>query len=270
MMNEDIAADLRAEYAELAALCHTLAPGQWQTKTAFYGWTFWDEIAHLCFFDEAGLLAATDAAAFARETVAALGRMKTGQEFIDIVRDTYRHLDGASLLAKWELTSARLADTLAALDPKARLPWYGPSMGVRSFATARLMETWAHGQDLWDALGRARPATPRLKHIAHLGVTTYSWTFVNRNLPVPEPVPFVALTAPDGAAWSWGDSASLQFVRGPALDFCLVVTQRRNVADTALAVSAGSASQWLAIAQCFAGPPDAGPAPGVRKGAAVA
>jgi len=269
MMNESIAADLRAEYAELAALCRTLTPDQWRAKTAFYGWTPWDEIAHLCFFDETSLLAVTDAAAFARDTVVLDARLAAGQEYSAIARDKYRHFDGAELLTHWGPISARLVDALAVLDPKARLPWYGPSMSALSFATARLMETWAHGQDVWDVLRRVRPATPRLKHIAHLGVTTYGWTFVNRKLPVPQPIPFVALTAPDGTVWTWGDSASPQSVRGTAQDFCLVVTQRRNVADTALVVSAGAASQWLSITQCFAGPPATGPAPGVRKIAAA-
>jgi uncharacterized protein (TIGR03084 family) len=264
-MSDDINADLRAEYAELAALCRTLTAEQWRTPTAFYGWTPWDEIAHLCFFDETGLLAATDAAAFARDTAALTKRMAAGQEISAITRDRYGHLDGPQLLAHWAPLSARLVDALTSLDAKARLPWYGPSMSARSFATARLMETWAHGQDVWDLLWRARPATPRLKHIAHLGVGTYGWTFVNRQWPVPEPAPCVVLAAPDGTTWTWGDEASPQSVRGTALDFCLVVTQRRNVADTALAVSAGAASQWMSIAQCFAGPPADGPAPGVRK-----
>ncbi|MDR2991251.1 MAG: TIGR03084 family protein [Burkholderiaceae bacterium] len=264
-MNDAIAADLRAEYAELAALCRTLTFEQWHAQTAFYGWTPWDEIAHLCFFDETGLLAATDAAAFTRDTAALSGRLAAGQEISAVARDKYRHLDGAGLLAHWEPIAARLADALSGLDPKARLPWYGPSMSARSFATARLMETWAHGQDVWDLLRRVRPATSRLRHIAHLGVTTYGWTFLNRKLPVPEPVPFVALAAPGGETWTWGDAASSQFVRGMAGDFCLVVTQRRHWADTGLVVSEGAASRWMSIAQCFAGPPADGPAPGIRK-----
>lgn len=268
--NEDIAADLRAECAGLAALCRTLSPAQWRIASAFYGWSAWDEIAHLCYFDETGLLAATDAEAFARDTRALDVRLGHGEEISAIAREKYGHLDGAALLAHWAPIAARLADKLAALDPKARLPWYGPSMSARSFATARLMETWAHGQDVWDVAGRARPASPRLRHIAHLGVTTYAWTFVNRQRPVPGPVPFVALDAPGGGTWTWGDAGSPQSVRGPAQDFCLVVTQRRHVADTALVASAGAASQWLAIAQCFAGPPADGPAPGVRGRAAAA
>ncbi|SCK25889.1 TIGR03084 family protein [Variovorax sp. HW608] len=262
---KDTATDLRAEYRELADLCRTLTPAQWRLQSAFYGWTPWDEVAHLCFFDETALLAATDAKAFARDTVALNAMLDTGKEISAIAREKYGHLGGAALLAHWEPIAIRLVDVLAALDPKARLPWYGPTMSARSFATARLMETWAHGQDVWDVVRRRRPLTGRLRHIAHIGVTTFGWTFVNRKLPVPEVMPFIELQAPDGSAWRWGDPASSESVRGSALDFCLVVTQRRNLADADLRCTEGSATQWLSIAQCFAGPPADPPVPGVRK-----
>lgn len=264
-MTDTMATDLRAEQAELAHLCADLSPADWRLPSDFYGWSAWDEVAHLCYFDQTGLQAATDPACFARGAAALQRRLEAGEEISAIAREAFGHLDGPALLAHWRPLSARLADTLAALDPKARLPWYGPPMSARSFATARLMETWAHGQDVWDVLGRVRPATGRLRHIAHLGVGTYGWTFVNRGLPVPEPVPHVALDAPDGSTWTWGDPASAQSVRGPALDFCLVVTQRRHADDTLLRITDGPARQWMAIAQCFAGEPADGPAPGQRR-----
>ncbi len=257
--------DLRDEYKQLADLCRTLTPEQWQLKSEFYNWTPWDEIAHLCFFDATGLLAVTDAEAFAQDTAALNTQLRKGREISAIARQKYNHLDGPALLAAWEPLSNQLADALAALDPKARLPWYGPTMSARSFATARLMETWAHGQDVWDVVARRRPATARLKHIAHIGVTTFGWSFVVRKLPVPTVVPYVELTAPDGSVWTWGDAKSSEFVRGTAEEFCLLVTQRRNLADTALRYSEGSAHQWLTTAQCFAGPSADAPAAGLRK-----
>ncbi len=258
--------DLHAEYAQLAELARTLTPAQWAERSAFYGWTPWDEIAHLCFFDETALLSATDAAAFAGNTAKLLAELATGREISAIAREKYARLDGAALLAQWESVSARLIDALSVLDPKARLPWYGPSMSARSFATARLMETWAHGQDVWDVVRRRRPAGDRLRHIAHIGVTTFGWSFVNRKRPVPEVVPYVELRAPRGdALWTWGDPASPAQVRGSALDFCLLVTQRRNLADTGLTWSGDAAREWLQIAQCFAGDPADAPAPGVRQ-----
>ncbi len=59
-------------------------------------------------------------------------------------------------------------------------------MSVASSVTARLMETWAHGQDVLDALRLRRRPTDRLRHIAHLGVRTFGWSFRVHGLAVPE------------------------------------------------------------------------------------
>jgi uncharacterized protein (TIGR03084 family) len=261
---EELCADLLAEYEALDALATAMTPQQWRKPTRFYGWTPWDEIAHLCFFDETGLLAATDPQRFAAETAQLQARLDGGMEISAIARERFGHLDGAALLDYWRPRYRGLVKALSGMDAKARLPWYGPTMSARSFATARLMETWAHGQDVYDALGVRRPFSGRLRHIAHLGVTTYGWTFINRGLPVPEPAPHVALSTPGGDCWTWNPPSATDWVRGSAEDFCLVVTQRRNVRDTGLEYAGAGAAAWLPIAQCFAGPPADSPAPGER------
>ena len=266
---QDLCQDLLDEYRALAALCATLSPAEWREASAFYGWAAWDEIAHLCYFDETGLQSATDPAGFARDAALLSQRIGRGEEISAIARERYGALDGPALLARWRHLHEGLVAALSKLDPKARLPWYGPPMSARSFATARLMETWAHGQDVWDTVRRERPASARLKHIAHLGVTTFRWTFMNRKLEVPAELPYVELAAPDGSVWTWNEPSSESsgkcFVRGSALDFCLLVTQRRHVDDTALQYRGDGTQQWLLLAQCFAGPPADGPGPGVRR-----
>jgi uncharacterized protein (TIGR03084 family) len=139
-------------------------------------------------------------------------------------------------------------------------------MGAASFLSARIMETWTHGQDVVDAARGAgvavdRPDTDRLRHVAELGVRTRGWSYLVRGLePPPGPVS-VELVAPSGARWTWGPADAADTVRGPAVDFCLVVTQRRHLLDTDLDVSGRLASEWMAIAQAFAGTATTGPAP---------
>ncbi|MCX6400027.1 MAG: maleylpyruvate isomerase family mycothiol-dependent enzyme, partial [Propionibacteriales bacterium] len=147
------------------------------------------------------------------------------------------------------------------LDPKARLPWYGPSMGARSFITARLMETWAHGQDVADALDFQRRPTDRLRHVADIGVRTFNFSFDLRGLERPTSGIFVELAAPSGGTWTWGDPASEDVVRGDALDFCQLVTQRRHLDDLDLEITGQSAQRWASIAQAYAGAPGPGRAP---------
>lgn len=258
-----LCADLRAEYAALAALSASLSAAQWRLPTAFHGWTPWDEIAHICLLDEVGVLAATDASAFAMRAAELRARRAAGEEISAIARASYGHLDGLALVRHWTPLYEALVNALAQRAPQDRLPWFGPDMSARSFATARLMETWAHGQDVYDRLQIERVACERLRHIAHLGVSTFAWTFKNRGLPVPGGLPHVVLIGAQGGTWTWNEASSTDFVRGSAEDFCLVVTQRRHVLDTGLEFG-GSAALWLPIAQCFAGLPTDGPLPGVR------
>jgi uncharacterized protein (TIGR03084 family) len=137
-------------------------------------------------------------------------------------------------------------------------------MGVQMFTTARYMETWAHGQEIYDLVGASRTPTDRIKNIATIGVKTFGWTFVNRKLPVPGPPPYVRLVAPSGEIWEWNEPSEVEYVRGDAVDFCHAVTQGRNVADTGLQVTGPIATQWMSIAQCFAGGPVDPPKPGTR------
>jgi uncharacterized protein (TIGR03084 family) len=166
------------------------------------------------------------------------------------------------LLATWRDGRTRLAQAAAAVPADARIEWYGPSMSKRSFLSARLMETWAHGQDVVDAVGAERPATDRLRHVAQLGVITRAWSYKNRGLEAPEEEVRVELAAPSGDAWTWGPADSANSITGPAEDFCLVVTQRRHVDDTALVTNGALAREWMEIAQAFAGPATAGPVAG--------
>ena len=134
-------------------------------------------------------------------------------------------------------------------------------MGAKSFLTARLMEVWAHGQDICDAVGATREPTDRLRHIAQLGVITRGWSYLVRGEQPPDGAVRVELTAPSGEVWTWGPDDAPDRVTGPAEDFCLVVTQRRHVDDTDLEIDGELATGWMGRAQAFAGGPTTGPDP---------
>jgi uncharacterized protein (TIGR03084 family) len=162
------------------------------------------------------------------------------------------------VLAWFDAARAGPLATFAGLRPRARLPWFGPDMSAASALTARLMETWAHAQDIAAALGVTREPTGRLRHVAHIGVGARAFSYAVRGKTQP-PVPVrVELAAPGGARWTWGPAEAADRVTGPALDFCLLVTQRRYRDDLALAVQGPAAAGWMAIAQAFAGPPGPG------------
>lgn len=249
--------DLDAEHGALDAVVRDLDEAQWSLATPADDWTIRDQISHLWFFDQKALLALTDAEAFAvdREHLLSAG--------VDLSVEPGRSTSGAELLAGWRRDRAALSAAARQVEPSTRVPWYGPSMAARSFITARLMETWAHGCDVTDTLGLTPPVSARLRHIAHLGVRARPYAYMVNGLELPSSDVRVELAAPDGDTWTWGENpAATDRVQGTALDFCLVVTQRRHVTDTDLNMTGDAAVEWMGIAQAFAGPPGSGRAPG--------
>jgi uncharacterized protein (TIGR03084 family) len=242
--------DLAAEHADLDVVVAPLDDATWERPTPAAGWTIVDCVAHLRHFDGRAALAATDPDRF----VAELG--EEGR----LVAATHRRAHdggGAQLLEDWRADRAALIDAFRALPDDARVPWYGPAMGARSFITARLMETWAHGQDVRDALGLPPLRSDRLAHVAFIGWRARPFSYRNRGLVVPEGDVRVELTDPDVVL----GASSTDVVRGSTLDFALVVTQRRHRDDTSLVIEGPLAEEWMAIAQAFAGPPTDGRAP---------
>jgi uncharacterized protein (TIGR03084 family) len=247
----DLLADLAAEHADLDSVVDSLSDGDWDRATPAEGWSVRDTVSHLAFFDEQATLSATRPEAFRAGLAEVYADPLT---FIDAGPVRGRGLEPAQVLQWWRTARAACLTAFGALDPATRLPWYGPDMGPTSFATARLMETWAHGQDVCDAVGVRRRPTARLRHIAHLGVSTLGFSFVSHGRPVPETPVHIALSAPDGSTWSWGPDDAVDRVTGSAHGFCLLVTQRRNIADTDVVATGPVATEWLTIAQAFAGP----------------
>lgn len=244
-----ICADLTAEHDALDALVADLTSDQWARPTPAAGWDVRDTILHITQADEAAYLAVAQPARFEelKANLASTARL-----------DTFGSGDGqsgAETLAWWRDARGRMLDAFAPLEAKDRIPWFGPSMSALSFATARLMETWSHGQDVATTLDRSTTPTDRLRHVAHIGVTTRGWSYVNRGRTVPEAAVRVELLAPSGETWTWGPPDATDVVRGDATEFCLVVTQRRHMGDTALSAVGPLAEEWLSLAQAFAGPP---------------
>ena len=243
-------ADLAAEAEALDAVVAELEDTAWLTPTPAEGWTIAHQIAHLAWTDEQALTAVREPDRF--------GANGAGIDLGTAVADAAARgagEDPGTLLTRWRAGRLALAAELRELPEGIRLPWYGPPMSAASMATARLMETWAHGLDVTDALRLPPSLSSRLRHVAHLGVRTRDYAFALAGRPAP-PEPFrVELAGPGGRLWTWGPEDAARRVTGPALDFCLRVTRRRHRADLALRATGPDADRWLDLAQAFAGPP---------------
>ncbi len=262
-MKTPVAEDFRAESEALYALIKPLAEAEFDRKTAFKGWTINNILRHLHVWNYAAELSLRDGKAFL-DWFKAPARVVPDGGLPAFEEQFLGGLSGTPLLNKWHSFSHKIADKFAVADPKDRVVWAGPGMSVRSSITARLMESWAHGQAVYDELGVTRQNTDRIHSIVVLGVNTFGWSFKNRKKSPPEPMPFLSLEAPSGKIWTFGEDNPDDRIEGPAEDFCQVITQVRNIADVNLRLTGATATLWMDIAQCFAGPPETPPAPGTR------
>jgi len=256
--------DFREECDVLAELLEPLGADDWARVTKFKDWSVDDVLAHLHFFNVAADLSLGDVSAFDDLIAGLFAAIGDGTGHLAFSHDWLGGATGRALFETWRDFYPKMAERFAAADPEARLKWAGPDMSVRMSITARQMETWAHGQALFDLFARPRRESDRIKNIAVLGVKTYGWTFANRRLEPPGPPPQVRLTAPSGSQWLFNEDNTDSLVEGDAVGFCQVVTQTRNVVDTDIRTTGEAAAQWMAIAQCFAGAPEDPPPPGMR------
>lgn len=252
--------DLSAEGEELDGLVAGLSDAEWATATPSPGWTIAHQIAHLAWTDDRAILAVADPDGFTAELVEFVAKAAT---IVDEAAADGAAVRPPELLERWRLSRAKVHEVLLGLPAGQRIPWYGPPMSAPSMATARLMETWAHGLDVADALGVRREPTVRLRHVARLAVRTRDFAYAVRGEQPPREEFRVELTGPDGETWAYGPEDAAQGVTGPGLDLCLLAAQRRHRDDLALVAEGADADHWLDIAQMFAGPPGDGREPEV-------
>ena len=251
-----VLADLAAEGDRLDALVADLDAAGWHTPTPAAGWDVADQVAHLAWTDGVALRAATDKAAW-DEVV--LGAIADPEGFVDA--QAHALAAEPDLLARWRSARSDLHAALATYPNGEKMPWFGPPMSATSMATARLMETWAHSLDVHEALGAPVEDTDRIRHIAHLGVRTRNFAHQLHGLEVPTEEFRIDLVSPSGEVWAWGPEDATQTLTGSAGDFCRLVTQRVNRADTDLVATGADVDRWLDVAQAFAGQPGEGRAP---------
>lgn len=253
-----LSADLDEEQQSLRRVLASITEAEWSRPTPAKNWTTQDQIAHLAHFDFVTRLAISQPERF----IDVRGTMTDLQTYVDHIGPANLSRTSEDMRRWWAQESEKLHEAISAADPNVRAPWFGPAMSLPSKITARIMETWAHGQDVRDALEVIAEPSPRLPHVARIGALTFPNSFTARGLDVPDQPVRVVLDTPDGHERTAGPEDAEDVVSGPIEDFCLVVTQRRHIADTSLQTVGATAAQWMEIAQAFAGPAGEGRRPG--------
>lgn len=252
---KEIVGDLKAEQESLDALLVTLTDEQWRLPTPAVPWTVQDSVSHIAYVDDIAIATSKGDNSYFELA------FKVGLTFNEVGVEKGRSMKPPEILAWWRKSRAIMDDELLKLDPKARLPWFSLPMGARAFATARLMETWAHGIDCYDTVGVQAVNTDRLRHVAYMACQARPFAYQVHGLPLPEVPIRVEITLPSGAIWTNGPEGAENCIRGSADDFCLVAVQRRHLKDSKLQISGSEASRFMEVVQTYAGPAGTGRQP---------
>ena len=246
-------------------LLSSLSDKEFDQPTQFKGWSFNDVIGHLHVWNYAADISLSDGQDWIDFSNKALKALGSGSSMNQFERTITNNVKGKELLEVWKNYFTGMSDRFAIADPKKRVRWMGPDMSVRSSISARHMETWAHAQELYDTLGVMRVNQDRIKNIVIIGNNTFKWCYTVHNRKLPSEAPYLKLTSPSGKSWEFNSQSNDNYITGLAEEFCQVVTQVRNIKDVNLNVFGEVASEWMSIAQCFAGPAETPPAEGTRR-----
>ncbi|MCP5074409.1 MAG: TIGR03084 family protein [Rhodobacteraceae bacterium] len=254
--------DFLEECNVLATTLDDLDDADFKQVTQFKSWTINDVLVHLHFWNMAAQMSLQEPEEFQVLIARIMGSFEN--EGLRAFENNAVEQRGTRLREDWKTLYVKIGRDWAEIDPKKRVSWAGPDMSVRSAITARQMETWAHGQEIFDVLGKTRVESDRIRNIIVLGVNTFGWSFKVHGRAIPDRMPMLVLAAPSGDEWVYGEESSTDRIEGSAVDFAQVVTQTRNIADTSLKANGEIARTWMSIAQCYAGPPETPPEPGGR------
>lgn len=256
---------LKEESRRLFDVLTQLSEPQWLLPTPSPGWRIQDQVTHLAYYDDATTVAFRDPARFRAELEAGRADEGSAHSMPDQIAERYRDLGGPSAFSWLQKSRPEVIASALSADPALRAPWFGPSMSVPSLITARIMETWAHGQDIYDTLGITPPQTKAVGEVCFIGLRALPNAFRANDIDVPQDPVCLELELPDGSPLLLGDPEAHNRVLGTAIEFALVVTQRIHLADTDLVVKGDVAALWLTIAQAFAGTPGTGREPRGRR-----
>lgn len=256
---QDVLKDLNTDCDEIGRLVAGLEASRWQLPTPAPGWTIAHQVAHLTATFQMATTAAADPAAFRAFTERISGDFTAN---VAAALAPYLALPPDALLSRWQAECANVTRALAAVPPGQVVPWLVRPLPPAVLACAGIMETFAHGQDIADAVGEQREATDRLRHLVGFAVLVWDFGYQARGMAPPAQEFRFEITAPSGELWAFGPPDAAQKIAGPALDFCLLVTRRRHRDDLALTATGPDADQWLDIAQAYRGPAGPGRSPG--------
>jgi uncharacterized protein (TIGR03084 family) len=215
----ELLSDLVAEQQFLDQFLQKIGPKDWDRPTPAKGWSVRDTISHLA-----------DSAELAADALNGGSRIEVYRNAsnLDALRQEAvkrgRKMRYQDVIEWWRGGRAKVVEPLSRMDADHRIEWIAGSMKARTFATMRLMETWAHGLDIYAAMGAEIEDTPRIRHVCFLGWKTLPYAF---KIADKDYAPVrVEVIGPAYAKWVFGPPDTDQVIKGPASEFARLAVRR--------------------------------------------
>jgi uncharacterized protein (TIGR03084 family) len=253
----EILSDLVAEQQALDQFLQGIHERDWKRKTSARGWTIMDTVNHLAYSETFGARAIVEGQAFI--DAAAITDI---DEWADRGVRQGKGKRYQEVIEWWRNGRASVVDALSRMTTDDRVAWLVNDVGAKTFATLRLMETWAHGLDIKDAMAdKIRPVeegeddpladTPRLRHVAWLAHRMLPYAFRQAGEAFPESGIRVELMGPRYARWVYGPPEAPDVIKGVASEWCRVAVHRLDVAYTGLKAIGDGAETALRIVRAY-------------------
>ena len=259
------AKDFYEESKDIHCILKDISEDKLNTCTQFKSWSFTDIIRHLHVWNIAACKSLKGENEWEKFNNDLQLFFKNGKKLSDFEKNFTKNINGKELIDAWQNTFKEVYEIFRKEDAKKRVKWVGPDMSVISSISARHMETWAHSQAIYDTLGKIRKNKDRILNIVIIGNNTFNWTYKVNKKEIPFKKPYLKLISPSGKIWEFNDHENSDKIEGLAEEFCQVVTQVRNIKDLNLKLNGKTSTEWMSIAQCFAGKASSPPPPGTRK-----
>jgi uncharacterized protein (TIGR03084 family) len=240
----DILSDLVAEQQFLDQSLQRIPIKIWDYETPAKPWTVRDTIAHLANFEElaADVIAGGDA----------IKRWQTSSDLDSLRKEAItkgRNMRPQDVIEWWRGGRAKVVEPLSHMSAEDRIDWIDGDMSARTFATYRLMETWAHGLDIYATLELEVEDTPRIRHVCWLGWKTLPYAFKDHGLDY-EPVR-IELIGPGYSRWIFGPEEAENRIKGSASDWARIAVRRIEPEQTRLKVTGDVAQAALEVAKAY-------------------
>ncbi len=240
----EILSDLVAEQQFLDQFLQRITLKDWDRATPAKGWTIRDTISHLADTEELA------AAAIARTADLTPYRSSENlDELNQVAVARGRKMRPQDVIEWWRGGRAKVVEPLSHMKASERIEWFSGSISARTLATTRLMETWAHGLDIYAAMGADVEDTQRIRHVCWLGWKTLPYAF---KIADEDYVPIrVEVIGPGYAKWVYGPEDATDVIKGSASDFARLVVRRIAPDKTRLKVTGDGAEKAMKLARAY-------------------